>query len=106
MVLQRWLKVDDVCDVFGVHGVCGVVGCLLTGVFTSAALGGMGYAEGITMIKQVGIQAFSILICVVWTSIVAYLAFLIADKTTGLRVDVEQEREGLDITYHGESAYN
>lgn len=106
VVLKRWLKVDDVCDVFGVHGVCGVVGCLLTGVFTSAALGGMGYAEGITMIKQVGIQAFSILICVVWTSIVAYLAFLIADKTTGLRVDVEQEREGLDITYHGESAYN
>lgn len=106
VVLKRWLKVDDVCDVFGVHGVCGVVGCLLTGVFTSATLGGMGYAEGITMIKQVGIQAFSILICVVWTSIVAYLAFLIADKTTGLRVDVEQEREGLDITYHGESAYN
>lgn len=106
VVLKRWLKVDDVCDVFGVHGVCGVVGCLLTGVFTSVALGGMGYAEGITMIKQVGIQAFSILICVVWTSIVAYLAFLIADKTTGLRVDVEQEREGLDITYHGESAYN
>ncbi|MBS7782783.1 ammonium transporter AmtB [Providencia stuartii] len=106
VVLKRWLKVDDVCDVFGVHGVCGVVGCLFTGVFTSAALGGMGYAEGITMIKQVGIQAFSILICVVWTSIVAYLAFLIADKTTGLRVDVEQEREGLDITYHGESAYN
>ncbi|EQA6334470.1 ammonium transporter AmtB [Providencia stuartii] len=106
VVLKRWLKVDDVCDVFGVHGVCGVVGCLLTGVFTSAALGGMGYAEGITMIKQVGIQAVSILICVVWTSIVAYLAFLIADKTTGLRVDVEQEREGLDITYHGESAYN
>ncbi|MER5025639.1 ammonium transporter AmtB [Providencia stuartii] len=106
VVLKRWLKVDDVCDVFGVHGVCGVVGCLLTGVFTSAALGRMGYAEGITMIKQVGIQAFSILICVVWTSIVAYLAFLIADKTTGLRVDVEQEREGLDITYHGESAYN
>lgn len=86
VVLKRWLKVDDVCDVFGVHGVCGVVGCLLTGGFTSAALGGMGYAEGITMIKQVGIQAFSILICVVWTSIVAYLAFLIADKTTGLRV--------------------
>ncbi|MBN8035532.1 ammonia channel protein, partial [Vibrio vulnificus] len=57
VVLKRWLKVDDVCDVFGVHGVCGVVGCLLTGVFTSAALGGMGYAEGITMIKQVGIQA-------------------------------------------------
>ncbi|EKT54358.1 ammonium transporter AmtB [Providencia burhodogranariea] len=106
VILKRWLKVDDVCDVFGVHGVCGVVGCLLTGVFTSATLGGMGYAEGVTMIKQVGIQAFSVLICVVWTAIVAYLAFVIADKTTGLRVNVEHEREGLDITYHGESAYN
>lgn len=106
VVLKRWLKVDDVCDVFGVHGVCGVVGCLLTGVFTSATLGGLGYAEGVTMLKQVGVQAFSILICVIWTAIVAYLAFLIADKLTGLRVEVEQEREGLDITYHGESAYN
>ncbi|MCW2256167.1 Amt family ammonium transporter [Providencia alcalifaciens] len=106
VILKRWLKVDDVCDVFGVHGVCGVVGCLLTGVFTSATLGGMGYAEGVTMIKQVGIQAFSVLICVVWTAVVAYLAFVIADKTTGLRVNIEQEREGLDITYHGESAYN
>lgn len=106
VILKRWLKVDDVCDVFGVHGVCGVVGCLLTGVFTSATLGGIGYAEGVTMIKQVGIQAFSVLICVVWTAIVAYLAFVIADKTTGLRVNIEQEREGLDITYHGESAYN
>lgn len=106
VILKRWLKVDDVCDVFGVHGVCGVVGCLLTGVFTSATLGGIGYAEGVTMIKQVGVQAFSVLICVVWTAIVAYLAFIIADKTTGLRVNIEQEREGLDITYHGESAYN
>lgn len=106
VILKKWLKVDDVCDVFGVHGVCGVVGCLLTGVFTSAAVGGIGYAEGVTMMKQVGIQAFSILVCVVWTAIVAYIAFIIADKTVGLRVHVEQEREGLDITYHGENAYN
>lgn len=106
VILKRWLKVDDVCDVFGVHGVCGVVGCILTGVFTSATLGGIGYAEGVTMMKQVGVQAFSVLVCIVWTAIVAYLAFMIAHKTTGLRADVEQEREGLDITFHGESAYN
>ncbi|EMI5490506.1 ammonium transporter AmtB [Providencia stuartii] len=106
VILKRWLKVDDVCDVFGVHGVCGIVGCLLTGVFASAALGGMGYVEGVTMMKQVGIQAFSIIVCVIWTAVIAYLAFLIADKTTGLRADMEQEREGLDITHHGESAYN
>lgn len=106
VILKRRLKVDDVCDVFGVHGVCGILGCLLTGVFTSTVLGGSGYAEGITMMKQVGIQAVSILVCVVWTAIVAYIAFKIAEKTSGLRINVEKEREGLDITSHGESAYN
>lgn len=106
VILKRRLKVDDVCDVFGVHGVCGILGCLLTGVFTSTALGGSGYAEGITMMKQVGIQAISILVCVVWTAIVAYIVFKIAEKTSGLRINVEKEREGLDITSHGESAYN
>lgn len=106
VVLKRWLKVDDVCDVFGVHGVCGIVGCLLTGVFTATSLGGSGYADGITMLKQVGIQGFSILVCIVWTAVVAYIAFKLADKISGLRISVEQEREGLDITSHGESAYN
>lgn len=106
VILKRRLKVDDVCDVFGVHGVCGILGCLLTGVFTSSALGGSGYAEGITMMKQVGIQAISILVCVIWTAIVAYIAFKIAAKTSGLRINAEKEREGLDITSHGESAYN
>ncbi|HBO24247.1 MAG TPA: ammonium transporter AmtB [Providencia sp.] len=106
VILKRWLKVDDVCDVFGVHGVCGIVGCLLTGVFTAASLGGTGFAEGVTMMKQVGIQAFSILVCIIWTAVVAYIAFTIADKIAGLRISVEQEREGLDITSHGESAYN
>ncbi|MGG4608147.1 ammonium transporter AmtB [Providencia sp. Me31A] len=106
VILKRWLKVDDVCDVFGVHGVCGILGCLLTGVFTSRILGGSGYADGVTMMKQLGAQAVSILVCVVWTATVAFIAFKVAEKTTGLRVNVEQEREGLDITSHGESAYN
>ncbi len=106
VALKRWLRVDDVCDVFGIHGVCGIVGCLLTGVFTAKSLGGIGYAEGITMLGQVGIQAFSILVCVIWSVVVAFIAFKIADLLVGLRVTVEIEREGLDINSHGESAYN
>lgn len=104
--LKRLLRVDDTCDVFGVHGVCGIVGCLLTGIFTSESLGGIGYADGISMLTQVGIQAMSIVTCVIWTAIVAFIAFKLADKIVGLRVPEEQEREGLDINSHGESAFN
>lgn len=104
--LKRILKVDDTCDVFGVHGVCGIVGCLLTGVFASESLGGTGYADGITMLSQVGIQLMSVITCVVWTAIIAYIAYKIADLSVGLRVSEEYEREGLDINSHGESAFN
>lgn len=104
--LKRMLRVDDTCDVFGVHGVCGIVGCLLTGVFTSESLGGVGYSEGVTMLSQIGVQAMSIVTCVIWTGVVAFIAFKIADKLVGLRVPEEQEREGLDINSHGESAFN
>ncbi|MDE1494390.1 ammonium transporter AmtB [Xenorhabdus bovienii] len=106
VVLKRWLRVDDVCDVFGVHGVCGIVGCLLTSIFTASALGGTGFPEGMTMLKQIGVQIISILVCIVWSAVAAYLSFKIADLVVGLRISVESEREGLDITSHGESAYN
>ncbi|MDC9604884.1 ammonium transporter AmtB [Xenorhabdus griffiniae] len=106
VILKKWLRIDDVCDVFGVHGVCGIVGCLLTSVFTASALGGTGFAEGMTVLRQLGIQAISILVCIVWSSIAAYISFKIADKLVGLRINLESEREGLDITSHGESAYN
>ncbi|CDL83250.1 ammonium transporter AmtB [Xenorhabdus szentirmaii] len=106
VILKRWLRVDDVCDVFGVHGVCGIIGCLLTGIFTSSVLGGVGFPEGMTMLKQFGIQAISVLVCIVWSSLAAYISFKVADKLVGLRMSVESEREGLDITSHGESAYN
>ncbi|MEL4886545.1 ammonium transporter AmtB [Pectobacterium betavasculorum] len=105
-VLKRWLRVDDPCDVFGVHGVCGIVGCILTGVFTSASLGGTGYAEGVTMAHQVWVQLFSVIVCLVWSGVVAFVAFKVADMIVGLRVPEEQEREGLDVNSHGESAYN
>ncbi|HAV2135794.1 TPA: ammonium transporter AmtB [Serratia marcescens] len=106
VTLKKWLKVDDTCDVFGVHGVCGIVGCLLTGVFTASSLGGTGYAEGVTMGHQVWIQLVSVLITLVWSSFVAFIAFKIAGAMVGLRVPEEQEREGLDVNSHGESAYN
>ncbi|MBA0218160.1 ammonium transporter AmtB [Pectobacterium brasiliense] len=105
-VLKRWLRVDDPCDVFGVHGVCGIVGCILTGVFTSVSLGGTGYAEGVTMAHQIWVQLFSVIVCLVWSGVVAFVAFKIADMVVGLRVPEDQEREGLDVNSHGESAYN
>ncbi|MFZ4834095.1 ammonium transporter AmtB [Rouxiella sp. Mn2063] len=106
VTLKKWLRVDDTCDVFGVHGVCGIVGCILTGVFTSSSLGGVGYATGVTMGHQVWVQIFSIIVCLVWSSVVAFIAFKIADLVVGLRVPEDQEREGLDVNSHGENAYN
>ena len=104
--LKRILKIDDTCDVFGVHGVCGIVGCLLTGIFASESLGGIGYADGIGMTTQVGIQLMSVITCVIWTAVIAFVAYKIADICVGLRVSEEHEREGLDINSHGESAFN
>lgn len=103
--LKRLLKVDDTLDVFGVHGIGGIVGAILTGVFTDKALGGQGYAEGMTMSNQVMIQAMSVGISIVWIGIVSLVGFLIVKLLFGLRVSEEAEREGLDITSHGESAY-
>lgn len=105
-VLKRWLRVDDPCDVFGVHGVCGIVGCLLTGVFASSSLGGVGYAEGVTMGHQMWIQLLSVGVTIIWTGVVAFVGFKIADMIVGLRVSEDHEREGLDVNSHGENAYN
>lgn len=104
--LKRVLRVDDPCDVFGVHGVCGIIGCIMTGILASTSLGGMGYAEGVSMGHQVLVQLESIVITVVWSAIVAFVGYKVADLTVGLRVSEEQEREGLDIHSHGENAYN
>lgn len=104
--LKKWLRVDDPCDVFGVHGVCGIVGCILTGVFASSSLGGVGYAEGVTMGHQVWVQIFSFGVTIVWSGVAAFIGFKLADMIVGLRVPEEQEREGLDVNSHGENAYN
>ncbi|EIB99689.1 MULTISPECIES: ammonium transporter AmtB [Pantoea] len=104
--LKKWLRVDDPCDVFGVHGVCGIVGCILTGVFASSSLGGVGYAQGVTMGHQVWVQLFSVGVTIVWSGVVAFIGFKLADLIVGLRVPEEHEREGLDVNSHGENAYN
>jgi len=102
--LKRLLGADDSLDVFGVHAVGGIVGALLTGVFTAPSLGGTG-AEDFVIATQVGIQAIAVGITIVWIAAVSAVALLIAKLIFGLRVSEEEEREGLDITYHGESAY-
>jgi len=115
--LKRLLKVDDSLDVFGVHGVCGILGALLTGVFNSPKLGGPGYVadwvtaavikpEEYSIAAQVLVQAKAVGVTVVWSALVAVVAYFIADKLLGLRVPEEDERQGLDITSHGETAYH
>ena len=103
--LKKMLGADDSLDVFGVHGVGGIVGALLTGVFAAPGLGGTG-AEGFSIASQLFVQAEGVVITMVWSSIVAFIAYKIVDMLIGLRVSEEEEREGLDISYHGESAYH
>ncbi|THU04464.1 ammonium transporter [Lampropedia puyangensis] len=103
--LKRLLNVDDSFDVFGIHGVAGIIGAVLTGVFVFPSLGGVG-VDDVTMAGQVWIQIKSVLVTVVLSGVVAFIAFMVAKATVGLRVAVDAEREGLDITSHGEKAYN
>ncbi len=106
--LKRMLNVDDAFDVFGVHGVGGILGAILTGVFASQSLGGTGglTPDTFAMGAQVWVQVKSVLFTIVWSGVVAFIAYKIADLFVGLRVSEEAEREGLDITSHGETAYN
>ncbi len=102
--LKRILKADDTCDVFGVHGVGGILGAILTGVFCASSLGGV-EPEGYNMAHQVWVQVKSVLMTLAWSGVVAAVSFAICKYTIGLRVSEESEREGLDISSHGEVAY-
>ncbi|ODT35083.1 MAG: ammonia channel protein [Lautropia sp. SCN 70-15] len=102
--LKRLMGADDALDVFGVHGVGGIVGALLTGVFTAPWLGGTG-AEDFSIASQVVIQAKGVIITILWSGVVSLIAYKLVDMMLGLRVTDEEEREGLDIVSHGESAY-
>ncbi len=112
--LKRMLGADDSLDVFGVHGVGGILGAILTGVFASPSLGGAGVwdyvgnkvADGYSISDQVIIQATAVGVTVVWSAVVAFIAYKLVDMFIGLRVPEDEEREGLDITSHGESAYH
>jgi Amt family ammonium transporter len=107
------LKADDSLDVFGVHALGGILGALLTGVFNSPDLGGPGLVtDWVTVtvgypgiMTQLMIQAKAVALVVVWTAVVAFIALQIVKFTVGIRVTEEQEREGLDISSHGERAY-
>ncbi len=103
--LKRMLKADDTCDVFGVHGVGGILGAILTGVFCASSLGGV-EPEGYNMAHQVWVQVKSVLMTLAWSGVVAAVSFAICKYTIGLRVSEEAEREGLDISTHGEVAYS
>jgi ammonium transporter, Amt family len=115
--LKKMLGADDSLDVFGVHGVGGIVGALLTGVFNSPALGGPSFPdnwftgelvkpENYSIAGQVWAQAKAVLVTIVWSGVVSLIAYKLVDMTIGLRVSEEDEREGLDITSHGETAYH
>jgi len=103
--LKKMLGADDSLDVFGVHGVGGIVGALLTGVFSSTSLGGI-KGDGYSIGSQMIVQAEGVVITMVWSAVVAFICYKIADMVVGLRVTEEAEREGLDISSHGETAYN
>jgi ammonium transporter, Amt family len=111
--LKRMLGADDALDVFGVHAVGGILGALLTGVFASPRLGGQGIydyvankiSDDYSIASQLVVQGTGVLTTVVWSGVVAFIAYKIVDVVVGLRVAEEEEREGLDISSHGESAY-
>ena len=112
--LKRLLGADDSLDVFGVHGVGGVLGALLTGVFASPSLGGQGVYDYVankitpdySIASQVWIQFQGVLTTIIWSGIVSLVAYKLVDMVIGMRVAEEEEREGLDISSHGESAYH
>jgi Amt family ammonium transporter len=104
--LKSMFGYDDSLDVFGVHGVGGMVGAIGTGVLMAPGFGGVGYAEGVTLGGQVVTQAIAVVVTLVWTGIISLILYKIIDATIGLRVPEDQEREGLDSTQHGEMAYH
>jgi Amt family ammonium transporter len=104
-VVKNKMKYDDSLDVFGIHGVGGIIGAVLTGVFSAAAFGGV-KGDDYAMMAQLWIQIEGVVITIVWSGVVSYVLFKAIDMTIGLRVDSDTERQGLDLTAHGEQAYH
>ena len=103
--IKQKLKIDDSLDVFPVHGVGGIIGTLFAGVFVSASLGGAGYAEGMNMGSQLGVQLTGVIATIVFTAVATFVSLKIVDMLLGLRVTDEEETEGLDINQHDERGY-
>ena len=104
--VKRTLKIDDSLDVFPVHGVGGIVGSLLTGVFAAGSLGGVGLPEGVTMLSQVGVQALAVVVTALWSAAFSWGILMVLQKTIGLRVNPDDEMLGLDISLHEETGYH
>jgi Amt family ammonium transporter len=104
--MKRTLKIDDSLDVFPVHGVGGIIGTLLAGIFVASQYGGAGLADGMTIADQFGVQLTAVIAVIVWTAVTSYILLKIIDMICGLRVNDEIERNGLDISEHEEKGYN
>lgn len=105
-MIKRTFKIDDSLDVFPVHGVGGALGTILCGVFVAESWGGAGYAEGMTMGGQLGVQFMGVAAVLVWTAVATWVALKIVQMLIGLRVDEDEETEGLDINQYDEKGYN
>lgn len=105
-VVKIKLGYDDLLDVFGIHGIAGIIGAIGTGIFAAPALGGVGYAEGVSMGGQVTTQITAVLITIVWCGVISAILYKVVDAIIGLRPSEEAERQGLDLTSHGEVAYH
>lgn len=104
-IIKRSLKIDDSLDVFPVHGVGGIIGTLFAGVFAAESLGGVGYADGVTMGQQLGVQAIGVIATMVWCGVASYVLLKVVSLFVTLRVTEEAEVQGLDLSEHDERGY-
>ena len=104
--IKRVLRIDDSLDVFPVHGVGGILGTLLAGILVAEQFGGVGLTEGMTISSQLGVQAIAVIAVLAWTAVATFVILRIVKLIVGLRVDEQQETQGLDITQHEETGYN
>lgn len=105
-LIKRKFQIDDSLDVFSVHGVGGITGTLLTAVFAADHMGGLGLADGVTIMDQLGVQALAVIVTIAWSALFTYLILKLIDMCIGIRVDQDQEQEGLDLVLHEEKGYN
>ncbi|HAC34156.1 MAG TPA: ammonia channel protein, partial [Gammaproteobacteria bacterium] len=106
MYIKNVIHLDDSLDVFSVHGVGGIIGTLLAGVLVSAAYGGAGLAEGVTVGGQLKVQAIAVVATLIWSALASFVLLKLVDLMVRLRVDADSEVQGLDLTQHEETGYN